>query len=106
MAEHRLHTRRRHRFTVTLAVLLSAGTAGAGTVAWNARAGRHETASEQPVPLHTTKVARTALSTRRTTPGTLGYSRPLPLRGKGAGTVTGLPSPGARAARGKPLYWV
>ncbi|MFJ5213273.1 hypothetical protein ACIP98_00995 [Streptomyces sp. NPDC088354] len=106
MAEHRLHVRRRHRFTVTLAVLLSAGTAGAGTFAWNARAGSHETAPEQPVHLHTAKVARTDLSTRRTMPGTLGYGRPLPLRGKGAGTVTRLPSPGARAARGKPLYWV
>ncbi|MFJ4847789.1 MULTISPECIES: hypothetical protein [unclassified Streptomyces] len=106
MAEHRLHLRRRHRFTVTLAVLLTAGTAGAGTVAWNARAGSQHAAPEDPVRVHTAKVARTDLSTRRTMPGTLGYGRPLPLRGKGAGTVTRLPSPGTRAARGKPLYWV
>lgn len=106
MAEHRLHVRRRRRFTVALAVLLTTGTAGAGTVAWNARSGSHETAPEDPVRVHTAKVARADLSTRRTMPGSLGYGRPLPLRGKGAGMVTRLPSPGTRAARGKPLYWV
>ncbi|MFD3452324.1 hypothetical protein ACFWVC_09085 [Streptomyces sp. NPDC058691] len=105
-AEHRLPARRRRRLTVALAVLLTAGTAGAGTVAWNARSGSHEAAPEQPVRVHTTKVARADLSTSRTLPGTLGYGLPHTLKGSGAGIVTRLPAPGATTVRGKPLYWV
>ncbi|MDX3356528.1 peptidoglycan-binding protein [Streptomyces sp. ME01-24h] len=104
-ADHRLPRRRRRRLTVALAVLLTAGGAG-GAAAWSARQGGPQTAPEHPVRLDTVKVTRTDLSTDRTLPGTLGYGPLRTLKGTGPGVLTKLPSPGATAVRGKPLYRV
>lgn len=105
-ADHRLPRRRRRRLTVALAVLLTAGGAGGATAAWSARQGGPQTAPEHPVRLDTVKVTRTDLSTDRTLPGTLGYGPLRTLKGTGPGVLTKLPSPGATAVRGKPLYRV
>ncbi|WP_431967223.1 hypothetical protein [Actinacidiphila sp. bgisy160] len=105
-ADHRLPRRRRRRLTVALAVLLTAGGAGGATAAWSARQGGPQTAPEHPIRLDTVKVIRTDLSTDRTLPGTLGYGPPRTLKGTGSGVLTKLPAPGAKAVRGKPLYWV
>ncbi|MFF7212878.1 hypothetical protein ACFZAU_20440 [Streptomyces sp. NPDC008238] len=105
-AEHRLPKRRRRRLTVALAVLLTAGGAGGATAAWSARQGSPRTAPDHPVRLDTVKVTRTDLGSDRTLPGTLGHGPLRTLKGTGTGVLTELPSPGATAVRGKPLYRV
>ncbi|MFF1484188.1 hypothetical protein ACIGZH_19420 [Streptomyces sp. NPDC058319] len=95
---------RRTKVAVTLSALLVAGAAGTGAVVWsNTHAGRG-TAAAAPAPPHTATVTRTDLSDSRTLPGTLGHGKPHVLKGTGQGTVTEVPKPGARAARGKALY--
>ncbi|WP_037863769.1 hypothetical protein [Streptomyces sp. NRRL S-340] len=95
---------RRTKVAVTLSALLVVGAAGTGAVTWrNTHTGR-DTAAAAPAPSHTATVTRTDLSDSRTLPGTLGYGKPRVLKGTGQGTVTEVPKPGARAARGTALY--
>ncbi|MFJ9007914.1 hypothetical protein [Streptomyces canus] len=97
-------TERRGR---SVAVLVAGVLAvGGGAVAWSVRPAEHSPAAEARLPLRTAEVTRTDLSDSRELPGTLGYGKPHVLKGTGKGVVTRLPKPGAKAARGKPLYWV
>ncbi|MFI1561605.1 hypothetical protein ACH4ZX_00815 [Streptomyces sp. NPDC020490] len=96
----------RSRVAVAVSVLLVAGATGGGAWVWRDTHPGRDTGAAAPVRVRTVAVTRTDLSDSRTLPGTLGFGRPHVLKGTGQGVVTRLPEPGARAARGKPLYRV
>lgn len=52
----------------------------------------------------TTTVQRVDLTDRQLVPGTLGFGVPQTVTGRGGGTVTALPAPGAVVRRGEQLY--
>ncbi|MGP4045919.1 hypothetical protein [Streptomyces sp. 2A115] len=95
---------RRSRVAVALSTLLVVGATGTGAVVWSSTHSGQNTKTAAPVRVRTATVARTDLSDSRTLPGTLGFGRSHVLKGTGQGVVTQVPKPGARAARGKPLY--
>lgn len=94
----------RRSFLVAAAVV-AAGGLGAGAVALTDRSARPEAAPAAP-KVATTKVVRTNLADTQSFGGTLGFGAVTTLKGTGAGTVTRLPTVGAVAARGAPLYFV
>ncbi|MFJ6726418.1 hypothetical protein ACIQPQ_16035 [Streptomyces sp. NPDC091281] len=104
--DHRMPRRRRRpRLTLALAVVLSAGAVSGAAAALHAQKAPHTT-SDQPLHLDTVKVTRSDLSSSQSLPGTLGHGRAFTLKSKGTGTLTEVPAPGTRAARGKALFWV
>jgi peptidoglycan hydrolase-like protein with peptidoglycan-binding domain len=93
-------TRRRVGLAVTLAVTLAAVAVPA--VWWSSG----ETRAEESIPVASTQVVRMDMSATESLPGRLGYGSPVTVKGRGEGTVTWLPSPGATVRRGEPLYRV
>ena len=98
-----LLTRRRLAWAAATAVLAAAVTVPA--VRWS-RADGADRAAEEPLPVATAEVVRTDMSTVDSLPGRLGYGPPVAVKGRGAGTVTWLPQPGASVRRGQQLYRV
>lgn len=81
-------------------VLLAAG----GATAWWLASPRGRTHATAAVPLDTTAVLRTTLTTTTQLSGTLGYSGSYAVPPQMQGTVTALPAPGTVISRGQPLY--
>ncbi|MBV9379781.1 MAG: hypothetical protein JOY82_25365 [Streptosporangiaceae bacterium] len=90
---------------VSLAVVLAGGVA-----AWYALVFRPHGSpgggGNGPAPPATATVARQDLSSQTPVNGTLGYAESYTVTGKGAGTLTWLPSAGQRISQGQVLYRV
>jgi hypothetical protein len=97
--------RRRTALVATAVVVVAAAAATGATLAVRAHPDP-STAPTTRVTAPTTTVIRTDLSDTQTLAGTLGFGTPTPLTGRGSGTVTSLPAPGAVLDRGQVLYRV
>ena len=98
-----LLTRRRVAWVAAIVVL---ATAAAGPAVWWSRADGADRATGMPAPVATAEIVRTDMSTVESLPGRLGYGTAATVKGRGSGTVTWLPQPGASVRRGKQLYRV
>lgn len=100
--------RPRRVVAISVALMTSAVlTAGAVTVLMRSPGAESAASSDgAEANVRTTVVRRTDLSDRQTLPGTLGFGSERPLKARGTGTVTRLPTAGSTVARGKALYWV
>ncbi|MCA2215339.1 efflux RND transporter periplasmic adaptor subunit [Jidongwangia harbinensis] len=96
-------TRRRAGWAAAVAVVLVAVTVPA--VWWSRADGADQPAGEK-INVATAEVVRTDMSTVESLPGRLGYGAAVAVKGRGEGTVTWLPKPGASVKRGKQLYRV
>ncbi|XVQ08916.1 peptidoglycan-binding protein [Spirillospora sp. CA-255316] len=91
------------------AVLSAAGVvvvAGAGLATAGLGGGGRPAAVQGALPPDTAVVERTTLVETRQADGTLGYGSERSATGSGSGTVTWLPGPGDRIARGRTAYKV
>ncbi|GAA2414873.1 peptidoglycan-binding protein [Actinomadura vinacea] len=80
--------------------------AGGGLATAGLGGGDRPAAARTALPPDTAAVERTTLVETKEVDGTLGYGSPRPVPGAGKGTVTWLPKPGDRIARGRPAYKV
>lgn len=95
-------TRRRLGWAAAAVVLAAAAVPA---VRWSRADGVDRTAAE-PIPVATAEIVRTDMSTVESLPGRLGYGPAVTVKGRGSGTVTWLPQPGAAVRRGEQLYRV
>lgn len=96
-------THRRARWATAIAVVLAAVTLPA---VWWSRADSGERTAGESVPVATAEVVRIDMAATESLPGRLGYGAAVAVKGRGDGTVTWLPEPGALVRRGQPLYRV
>jgi peptidoglycan hydrolase-like protein with peptidoglycan-binding domain len=87
---------------VVVLALLAAG----GATAWDLTTPRDGTHAEAMVPVDTTAVVRTTLTTTTQLSGTLGYAGSYQLTPQLTGTITALPPPGTLIHRGQRAYEV
>src|SRR5215831_4457297 len=96
----------RTRF-LTLSLALSVALIAAGAGGWAlSRWSAHPVAASRPVPLTTTAVMRTDLSTATSLQGSLGYAGSYSVAAQRQGILTALPSPGTVVDRGQTLFEV
>ena len=90
------------RFVAVVVVLLAA----AGATGWWLSVPRTGTHAHATVPVDTTAVVRTTLTTTTQLSGTLGYAGSYQLTPQLPGTITALPLPGTVIHRGQSVYEV
>ncbi|MFJ1588026.1 peptidoglycan-binding protein [Streptomyces sp. NPDC088197] len=93
------------RALVSLGVAAAVAAAAVGAVVMHhdSRSPGRGTAS---TPVQTVAVVRTDLSSSQSLSGTLGFGKPVTVKGAGTGTVTQLPAQGENVSRGRPLLRV
>ena len=96
-------TRRRAGWAAAIAVVL---VGAAVPVVWWSRADGADKPDAQKIAVATAEIVRTDMSTVESLPGRLGYGAAVAVKGRGTGTVTWLPKPGASVRRGRQLYRV
>lgn len=99
--------RRSSGWAAGIAVLaLAGGGAAAAATGFGFESNPGQQAEKSAAPPATAKVTRETLVDTEKHQGDLGYGEATTLNGKLAGTVTGLPAPGATVRRGQSLYRV
>jgi hypothetical protein len=96
-------TRRRAGWAAAIAVVLIGA---AVPVVWWSRADGADQPTAEKIAVATAEIVRTDMSTVESLPGRLGYGAAVAVKGRGTGTVTWLPKPGAAVRRGRQLYRV
>jgi len=93
--------------TRTISVALALALVGAaGGTSWWLATPRHGAPAQADVPVSTTAVVRTTLTTTTQLSGTLGYAGSYTVISQVSGTITALPVPGTVIGRGQHVFEV